>query len=85
MTEKRPINVLIVDDDAVAIAEAKRYISLYVDEQRIYQASNAVEMMRLLSTIPMDLAFLDMEMPDIDGFTIADYLARVQPKTRYVF
>lgn len=85
MTQKRPINVLIVDDDAVAIAEAKRYIALYVEEQRIYQASNAVEMMRLLSTVPMDLAFLDMEMPDIDGFTIADYLARVQPKTRYVF
>jgi DNA-binding LytR/AlgR family response regulator len=26
-----------------------------------------------------------MEMPDIDGFSVADYLKRVQPKTQYVF
>lgn len=85
MTEKRAINILIVDDDAAAIAQARQNIAFYVEEQRIYHASNAVEMMRLLTTIPMDLAFLDMEMPDIDGFSIADYLAKVQPKTRYVF
>lgn len=85
MKDKRAINVLIVDDDAVAIAEARRNIAFYVEDQRIYQASNAVEMMRLLSTVPMDLAFLDMEMPDIDGFSIADYLTKVQPKTKYVF
>ncbi len=85
MTEKRAINVLIVDDNAAAIAQAQQNIAFYVEEQRIYRATNAVEMMRMLSTIPMDLAFLDMEMPDIDGFSIADYLAKVQPKTRYVF
>lgn len=85
MTNKRAINVLIVDDDAVALDAARQNIGFYVEEARIYQAENAVEMMRLLSTVPMDLAFLDMEMPDIDGFAIADYLAKVQPKTRYVF
>ena len=85
MESKRTINVLIVDDDAVALAAARQNIGFYVEEEHIYQATNAVEMMRLLSTVPMDLAFLDMEMPDIDGFTIADYLAKVQPKTRYVF
>ena len=85
MTNKRAINVLVVDDDSIALAAARQNIGFYVEEERIYQATNAVEMMRLLSTVPMDLAFLDMEMPDIDGFTIADYLAKVQPKTKYVF
>jgi len=85
MTEKRAINVLIVDDDAISIGQAKQNIAFYVEEDHIYQARNAVEMMRLLSTVPMDLAFLDMEMPDIDGFSIADYLAKVQPKTKYAF
>jgi DNA-binding LytR/AlgR family response regulator len=33
----------------------------------------------------VELAFIDMEMPDIDGFSVADYLTRVQPKTQYVF
>lgn len=85
MAEKRMINVLIVDDDEVACEEAKTDIAFYVDASHIYQAVNAVEMMRILSTVPIDLAFLDMEMPDTDGFAIADYLMNVQPKTEYVF
>ena len=85
MTERRAVNVLIVDDDPVAMADARQNIAFYVEEKRIYQAANAVEMMRLLSTVPMDLAFLDMEMPDTDGFSVAEYLTKVQPRTRYVF
>ena len=85
MTEKRAIHVLIVDDDPVARTEARKNIAWFVEEKGIYQAANAVEMMRHLSTIPMDLVFLDMEMPDTDGFSVAEYLTRVQPKAKYVF
>ena len=49
MTERRAVNVLIVDDDPVAMADARQNIAFYVEEKRIYQAANAVEMMRLLS------------------------------------
>lgn len=85
MEEKRTINVLIVDDDATAREAAKECVGFFVCEQGVYTAGNSVEMMRILTTIPVDLAFLDMEMPDIDGFSVADYLMRVQPKTQYAF
>ena len=84
MNERRRINVLVVDDDPVAMEAARSSIALFVEEKRIMTASNAVEMMRMLTT-PIDLAFLDMEMPDTDGFTVADYLVKVQPKTKIVF
>ena len=85
MKEPRRINVLIVDDDPIAREQARQDISFFVEETRIRTAGNSVEMMRILKTEPIDLAFLDMEMPDIDGFTIADYLTKTQPKTKYVF
>ena len=85
MKEQRRISVLIVDDDPVAMEAARSGISLFVDEKRIMTASNSVEMMRILTTVPIDLAFLDMEMPDTDGFTVADYLVKVQPKAKFVF
>lgn len=85
MEEKRNINVLIVDDDPVAREAAKECVCFFVKEQDVYTAGNSVEMMRTLTTIPVDLAFLDMEMPDIDGFSVADYLMRMQPKTQYAF
>ena len=72
MNEQRKINVLIVDDDPVAAEAARSGIALFVDEKRIMTASNSVEMMRILTTTPIDLAFLDMEMPDTDGFTVAE-------------
>lgn len=85
MKEPRNINVLIVDDDPVAREQARQNISFFVEEGGIRTAANSVEMMRILTTVPIDLAFLDMEMPDIDGFSIADYLTQTQPKTKYVF
>lgn len=85
MNELRRINVLIVDDDPVAAEQARKNISFFVEEKRIRTALNSIEMMRVLSSVPIDLAFLDMEMPDADGFSIADYLIKVQPKTRFVF
>ena len=85
MNGQRKINVLIVDDDPVAMEAARSAAALFVDEKRILTASNSVEMMRILTTTPIDLAFLDMEMPDTDGFTVADYLVKVQPKAKFVF
>ena len=81
----RTIQVLIVDDDAVAREAARECVGFFVEPSNVHTAGNSVEMMRVLTTIPIDLAFLDMEMPDIDGFSVADYLKRVQPKTQYVF
>ncbi|MBR5947710.1 MAG: response regulator, partial [Clostridia bacterium] len=83
MNEQRKINVLIVDDDPVAAEAARSGSALFVDDKRIMTASDSVEMMRILTTTPIDLAFLDMEMPDTDGFTVADYLVKVQPKAKY--
>ncbi len=33
----------------------------------------------------MDLVFIDREMPDTDGFSIADYVRDIQPKAKCVF
>ena len=85
MNKLRKISVLIVDDDPVAAEAARSSIALFVEEPRIITASNSLEMMRILSAVPVDLAFLDMEMPDTDGFSIADYLVKIQPKAKFVF
>lgn len=81
----RQINVLIVDDEPMALAQARQKVSIFVNDEKIHTSGNSVEMMRILKSSPIDLAFLDMEMPDTDGFSIVDYIRRTQPKTKYVF
>lgn len=83
--EKLRINTLIIDDEKIHLEEAFRKIALYVEEQHIFTASNSVEVMHILQSIPVDLAFIDVEMADADGFVIADYIRTTQPKAEYVF
>lgn len=79
------IKVLIIDDSDSARQESARKIALYVPPENIHCAANAVETMRILQTVPIHLAFVDVEMPDTDGFSISDYIHRTQPKTQVVF
>ena len=83
--EKIHANILLVDDEPASMEQSRKMISLYAEEDHIHAASNSVEVMRILQSIPIDLAFVDIEMPDNDGFTIAGYIQSTQPKAKYVF
>lgn len=78
-------NILIIDDQADSMDQSRRMVALYAAPERIYTAANSVEVTRILRSVPIDLAFVDIEMPDNDGFTIAGYIQSVQPKASYVF
>lgn len=83
--EKLSINVLIVDDEPASLEQSRESIALYVEASRIHTAANSVEVMGVLQSTPIALAFVDIEMADTDGFSVAGYLQSVQPKARYVF
>lgn len=83
--EKVQANILIVDDELASMEESRKMISLYAEEDRIHTASNSVEVLGILHSMPIDLAFVDIEMPDNDGFTIAGCIQSAQPRAKYVF
>ena len=83
--KKKQIQVLIIDDEPVVLEESRRKIAVYVEEQGIYTASDSEKVMSILASTPVDLVFIDMQMPDTDGFAIASYIQSALPETRYVF
>ena len=62
------MNILIVDDEK----EIADIIELYLqsDEYRIYKYNTGAEALRCIESVKLDLAILDVMLPDIDGFTI---------------
>jgi len=83
--EKVQAHILIVDDEPSSLEQSRRMIAMYSREEDIHTAANSVEVMRIMQSVPVDLAFVDIEMPDNDGFTIVKYIQEVQPKAKYVF
>lgn len=80
-----PITVLIVDDDANSLHLSYSAMSQLVPAENIYRAQNAVQTMEILNNQKIDLAFLDIDMPDTSGFSIAEYIRDNQPHVKYVF
>ena len=60
--------ILVVDDDPLVreIAHAK----LKADGHSVCEAANGAEGWTLLQAQPFDLALIDLEMPEVDGFTL---------------
>jgi len=58
--------VFVVDDNPVNLATAKQALS---SEYRVLTVPSAEKMFSLFSKIMPDLILLDIEMPEIDGFT----------------
>lgn len=83
--DKINVRVLILDDEPNALEAARRAVANYVPEENIACASNAVEAMRLVETTPVELVFLDIEMADTHGFSVAEYICRTRPQVKLVF
>ena len=79
------INVLIVDDDEHSLLLSLRAMEQLVDPAHIHCARTAGDTMRILEQETIELAFLDIDMPDTSGFSIAEYIRQNKPQVKYVF
>lgn len=79
------IQILLIDDEPASLKASRTKLAMYIPEENIHTATNAVEVMRVMNTLPIQIAFVDVEMPETDGFTIVNYIRQQQPKTQIVF
>ncbi len=63
------INCLIIDDEPLALDVLESYISNVPELNLIARCNNAVESVEMLHSQKIDLIFLDINMPIIDGLS----------------
>jgi|GEM_PF-6580645 len=61
------VTCLIVDDEPIARQIMERYCAVLPQRQVLASCNNALEAKRLLESRPVDLLFLDIYMPVLDG------------------
>ncbi len=76
------INCIIVDDEPMAREIIASYIQKIPQLTLIKSCSNAMEAFNLLNTQQIDLLFLDINMPEVSGLSLAK---SVNKKTKIIF
>lgn len=70
----KKIKCLIVDDEALARQIVKNYVKTFDSLQLIDECENGFEAIKALQENEIDLMFLDIQMPKINGFELLEVL-----------
>jgi two-component system LytT family response regulator len=71
--------VLIVDDEKLSRRRVRRLLSLEPDCEVAGECSNGMEAVAALRQTHPDIVFLDVQMPEMDGFEVARAVADIKP------
>lgn len=69
-----PIRVLLADDEPLARRGMEQLLESHADCQIVAACRNGREAVRALQTARPDVAFLDIQMPGLDGFRVLENL-----------
>ncbi|RYY20540.1 MAG: response regulator, partial [Sphingobacteriaceae bacterium] len=64
------LNCLIVDDEEHAIDVIKHYIGMVPFLKLEAYTTSPLQALQMISTMPIDLAFLDIQMPELSGLDL---------------
>lgn len=73
----KTIKTIIIDDERLAREEFKSLLKDYHEIELIAEAKNANEGIQLINELKPDLVFLDISMPEMDGFEMLKHLNEI--------
>jgi two-component system LytT family response regulator len=76
------MRVILVDDEPLARAVLREYLAAHPDIEIAGECANGFEAVKAITEHEPDLVFLDIQMPRLDGFEVAELAGG---KTRYLF
>lgn len=76
------INCIIVDDEPLAMSLLENHISKIDDLKLVGKAQNAIQAYKILQNQTVDLMFLDIQMPHLNGI---DFLKSLPQKPKTIF
>lgn len=79
------IRAIIVDDEKPTLNRLKRQINDSEVAEVVKTFSKSIEVLEFLKDNPIDVAFLDIEMPGINGLELASRINDIQPLVNIVF
>jgi DNA-binding LytR/AlgR family response regulator len=82
MDESQTIRCLIVDDEPPAREIIRRYVQEIPTLQLVGECANAIQALTILQQQPIDLIFLDIRMPQLNG---TDFIKTLKNPPKVIF
>ena len=79
------MKILLVDDEKLQLMRLERFVKEILIDEEISSFLNPLEALEAAKTIQFDIAFLDIQMPVVNGITIAKTLKATNPKVNIIF
>jgi two-component system LytT family response regulator len=76
------MRIIIVDDEMLARGVMREYLAAHADVDIVAECANGFEAVKAITELEPDLVFLDIQMPRLDGFEVAELAGG---KTRFIF
>ena len=72
----KKINILVADDQKVNLEFLRFLINKYIDDVNLIFASDGKQAIDILKANEIDIALLDIQMPNIDGWEVAQFIQK---------
>lgn len=79
------MNILLVDDEELQLIRLKNAVDSALPNNEYHTFSNPLKALKDTEGIHLDIAFLDIEMPGINGIKLARKLKVRDPQTKIIF
>jgi two-component system LytT family response regulator len=76
------MRVILVNDEHLARALLRELLAAHADIDIVAECANGFEAVKAIAELEPDLVFLDIQMPRLDGFEVAELAGA---RTRYLF
>lgn len=77
------MKILLVDDEELQLIRLENACKKVMPDSEFFSFTNPIKVVE--SNINFDLAFLDIEMPGLNGIQLAKKLKSINPKIRVIF
>jgi two-component system LytT family response regulator len=76
VNEAEPLRVVIVDDEPLARAVVREYLTRQPGVEILAECGNGFDAVKAVAELSPDVLFLDVQMPKLNGFEVLELLGR---------
>ena len=84
MSETSKINLLIVEDHALTLFGLKTVLNAKNNIKEIYEAQDAAKALSVIKKSHVDIAIVDLGLPDINGIELTKKIKEISPSTKII-